>query len=99
MVDVMKSVKMSEKVQELRYDKLIEIIKPNELKDQEKSVFKDLCWNYQDIFHLPGDKLTFTNVKKFNLPLLEASKIVNRKHQKNIGARFKSRLKNYKRMI
>lgn len=79
MMNLMESAEMPEKVKQLRFNKLIEIIKPNELEIQEEEVLNGICWNYQDIFHLPGDKLTFTNVKKFKLPLNESSKIINRK--------------------
>lgn len=75
----MLSIEMPSKVQNMRCSKLIEIIQPDELNNTEKELLTEICWNYQDIFHLPGDKLTFTNVKKFKLPLVENTKIVNRK--------------------
>lgn len=78
-MQVMESIEMTDRVRKLRCEKLIEIIKPEELQDNEKDVLNKICWNYQDIFHLPGDKLTFTNITKFKLPLIENSKIVNRK--------------------
>lgn len=44
----------------------------------EREAIENILHKYQDIFHIPGDKLSFTNVWKFNLPLIDNSKIINK---------------------
>lgn len=80
-------------IRQARYSKLIEILKFESTNDKEKDAIKEMCWKYNDIFHLPDDKLTHTNVTEFKLPLLDNSKIVNRK-QYRIPEKHRLELKN-----
>lgn len=52
---------------------------PSNLSSQELDSLKSIFYNYANIFHLPGDKLSYTNVTKFKLPLQDENKIVHRK--------------------
>lgn len=50
-----------------------------DLNEEERSTLKQICIEYNDVFHLPGDKLTHTNVRRFKLPMREGAKIVHRR--------------------
>lgn len=64
----------------LRYKLLMEqLIFSESLNGNEIDLLKRLFQEFNDIFHLPGDRLTCTNVTKFKLPLINNSHIVNRK--------------------
>lgn len=63
-----------------RYKLLMQNLNLDEnLNNDEFELLKHLFQDFNDIFHLPGDKLTCTNVKQFKLPLIEGTDIVNRK--------------------
>lgn len=66
-------------IKKLRYEKIIKIVETEGLPPEERSIIDKILLNYHDIFHLPGDKLTYTNVKKFKLPLEENAPIINKK--------------------
>lgn len=70
---------ISENIRKLRYEKLIQIIDRRDLPAIENEEISRILLEFHDIFHLPGDNLTFTNVKKFKLPLLNDAEIVNKK--------------------
>lgn len=74
------SVPMTEIERTVRYEELSRIIEidetlPEEEMEAVKNIYKQNC----DIFQLPSDKLTFTPVRQFKLPLLEGAAIVNKK--------------------
>lgn len=69
----------NDNIQKIRFDKLKEIIYSGDWTNMEREAIESILHKYQDIFHLPGDKLSFTNVRKFNLPLMDNSKIINKK--------------------
>lgn len=59
------------------------------------------CQDYADIFQLPGDKLTYTNVKQFHLPLLPGAPIIHKKqyriphkHRKELFTQVENLLRN-----
>lgn len=90
------------RLRETRYMQLMEILKLDpELQAVEKESVTKVCRKYMDIFHLPGDKLTYTNVQKFSLPFVEGAGIVNRKqyripqkHQGELTKQVKGLLEN-----
>lgn len=45
--------------------------------DEQYAGMKQICEDFVDIFHLPGDHLTCTNVKTFKLPLVPEADIIN----------------------
>lgn len=44
-----------------------------------KTSFEELCHEFQDIFYLPGDMMTYTNLREFNISLKPTADIVNQK--------------------
>lgn len=62
-----------------RFEELLNILKFDTLTEIEKIAIERVCWEYLDVFHMPGDKLTFTNIRKFQLPLTENAPITNKK--------------------
>lgn len=53
---------------------LRETLRIEELNAEEKSAIEDICIEYNDIFHLEGDKLTQTNAREYKIRLREPSK-------------------------
>ena len=72
-----------------RLNILEESINFNHLNFEEKDQILNLCREYNEIFYLPGDILSFTDAIKHTIPLLENSPIVHVKpyrlpiHQRN----------------
>lgn len=63
-----------------RYEKLMQQLVFNDnLNQVELESLKHILRDYNDIFHLNGDKLTYTNVAKFKIPFIDGSGIVHRK--------------------
>lgn len=52
-----------------RVSELLRKIKTNHLNEEERDMITKLVAKYNDIFHLPDDKLTVTNLMKQNIPL------------------------------
>lgn len=52
-----------------RIKKLFAELKLNYLNKEEQISVENICAKYPDVFHLPGDKLTVTNLYKQNIPL------------------------------
>lgn len=50
-----------------------------DLSEEERTELESILNEFNDIFHLPGDKLTHTKVRKFRIPLNPGAKIVNRR--------------------
>lgn len=58
---------------------LKEIMKlPNTLNEEERGSATQLCLEFDDIFMLRGDKLTFTIVKTFTILLLPETTLTNK---------------------
>lgn len=83
----------NENVQKLRYDNLKKIVENINWTIDEREVIERMLFNYQDIFHLPGDNLTFTNIQKFKLPLVEKAQIINKK-QYRLPEKHRSEIQN-----
>lgn len=67
-----------EKLIEKRFNLLKENVKLNEnFLPLEGSTISNILFEYNDIFHLPGDKLSYTNIKTFKLPLFPEAGIVS----------------------
>lgn len=48
---------------------LLNILKLNDLNSEERKSIQDLCSKYSDVFFLPGDKLTTTNIYEQSITL------------------------------
>lgn len=48
-----------------------------DVSTQQHEDMRKLCSTFVNVFHLPGDRLTHTNVTTFRLPLLPEAKIIN----------------------
>lgn len=89
-------------LKENRYLELMSILSLDTgLNMAEKDSLATICRRYVDIFHLPGDKLTYTSVKEFFLPMQEGEGIVNKKqyripqkHRAEITTQIKNLLEN-----
>ena len=44
-----------------RGERLMGRLRTDHLNDEEKKSLYDLCFDYQDVFYLPGDRLSTTN--------------------------------------
>lgn len=51
-----------------RVNKMEKCIRTSHLNSEEKSSLLNLCYKYNDIFHLEGDELTFTNAVHHEIP-------------------------------
>lgn len=52
-----------------RANTLLELLKLDHLHPTERGTIQAICTKYNDIFHLPGDKLTTTNSYEHNIYL------------------------------
>lgn len=52
-----------------RVKEMFKLLKLEHLNQEEKCTIENICAKYSDIFYLPGDKLTITNVYKQNISL------------------------------
>lgn len=59
-----------------RVEKLLNLIKTEHLNREEKLSIDKICAKYSDIFHLPNDPLSVTNIYKQNIYLRESAKPV-----------------------
>ena len=44
-------------------------MRDDHLNEGEKKLLRDICFEYQDVFYLPGDKLSCTNAAKHTIQL------------------------------
>lgn len=51
----------------MRTDKVLEQLRVSHLNDEEKDALFELCSEFSDIFHLPGENLTHTNALKHEI--------------------------------
>lgn len=73
-----KAMSVEEKINRFRLLKENLALSEN-LSEEERGVIETICREYCEIFHLPGDKLSYSNVRKFTLPLIPGAGVVNRK--------------------
>lgn len=57
-----------------RIDLLKDNLRISDLNKEEKDSLLELCIDYNDVFHLPGDILTQTNAKEYEIKLREECK-------------------------
>lgn len=53
----------------------------DDMNDEERQSIMDICREFNDIFHLKGDKLTYTDTVKHNIPLLSKNAIRVKSHR------------------
>lgn len=69
---------------------LAELSRPREnLNSEESNALEKIYTENNDIFLLPSDKLTYTNARQFQLPLIERAGILNRK-QYRLPVKYKA---------
>jgi hypothetical protein len=47
------------------------------LNEEEKKLLHEVCLQYQDVFHLPGDKLSCTNAARHTIQLQPGVRPIN----------------------
>ena len=47
-----------------RTERVVELLRTDHLNEEEKKSLLELCFDYQDVFYLPGDRLSSTNAVK-----------------------------------
>jgi len=47
---------------------VVERLRTDHLNEEKRSLL-ELCFDYQDVFYLPGDRLSSTNAVKHTIPL------------------------------
>ena len=52
-----------------RGEKVIAKLRDDHLNEEEKKLLREICFEYQDVFYLPGDKLSCTNAAKHTIQL------------------------------
>jgi len=52
-----------------RGERVIAKLRTDHLNSEEKKSLNELCFDYQDVFFLPGDKLSCTNVARHAIQL------------------------------
>lgn len=84
-----------------RFEKLKLSLKCNEEMDSEKMWYlHKMCKNYNDVFMLPDDKLSHTNARRFNLPLIDDAIInlrqyrIPEKHKQEVSKQVNKLLQN-----
>ena len=50
-----------------RGERVIASLREDELNEEEKKSLREICFKYQDVFYLPGDKLSCTNAAKHTI--------------------------------
>ena len=61
LIGVKEQEKSRDGVRQSRGERVIANLRTNHLNSEEKKSLHDLCFDYQDVFFLPGDKLSCTN--------------------------------------
>ena len=52
-----------------RGERVIDMLKTDHLNDEERKSLFEICFDYQDVFYLPGDRLSSTNAIRHSIPL------------------------------
>ena len=52
-----------------REERVIAKLKDDNLNEEEKKLLREICFKYQDVFYLPGDKLSCTTAAKHTIQL------------------------------
>jgi len=52
-----------------RRERVVDRLRTDHLNDEERKSLLELCFDYQDVFYLPGDKLSSTNAARHTIPL------------------------------
>ena len=52
-----------------RGERVIERLSDDHLNEEEKKLLREICFEHQDVFYLPGDKLSCTNAAKHTIQL------------------------------
>ena len=52
-----------------RTERVIELLRTDHLNDEEKKSLLEMCFDYQDVFYLPGDRLSSTKAVKHTITL------------------------------
>ena len=52
-----------------RGERVISKLRTDHLNSEEKKALHELCFDYQDVFFLPGDKLSCTNAARHTIQL------------------------------
>jgi len=52
-----------------RTEKVVELLRTDRLNEEEKRSPVELCFDFQDVFYLPGDRLSSTNAAKHTIML------------------------------
>lgn len=71
----------------------------DEVSEKDKEKVKSICMEFQDVFHLPGDVLTHTNLRKFTIPLKEDAGVINKKQYRMAQAHREAALKQIKELL
>ena len=48
---------------------MIAKLRDEHVNEEEKKLLREVCVEYQDVFYLPGDKLSFTNAARHSIQL------------------------------
>ena len=48
---------------------MIAKLRDEDLNEEEKKLLREVCFEYQDVFYLPGDKLSCTNTARHSIQL------------------------------
>jgi hypothetical protein len=60
-----------------RYKKVLEKLRVDHLNPDEKESLREICFDYQDVFYLPGDRLSHTNAVKHSINLEPGTTPIN----------------------
>ena len=52
-----------------RGERVIAKLRDDHLNEEEKKLLREICFEYQDVFYLPGDKLSCTNTARHTIQL------------------------------
>jgi hypothetical protein len=52
-----------------RGERVISKLREEHLNEEEKKLLDEICFQYQDVFYLPGDKLSCTNAARHSIQL------------------------------
>lgn len=66
-------------IEQNRKTRLVESLNLESSSNESSDWLKNLCQEFDDIFHMPGDRLTYTNLRQFKIPLQEGATVVNQK--------------------
>ena len=66
---------------EKRLDKVIDSLRLDHLNDEEKTSVLEIIKDYPDIFHLPGDHLTATNVFQHSIETTDETPVYVKKYR------------------